>query len=138
MISKAVVIDVKPVSGLFSMSSLLLFSSSFGSFSTFLPITLISIVPFTFEPSVAVAVIVAVPSFIALTIPSWSTVATLVSLLDQVNTLFVASFGLTVASNTRNPPAITSFLPSIVIFSTKTFDGAVEITLNVFVATASL
>ena len=138
MISKAVVIDVKPVSGLFSMSSLLLFSSSFGSFSTFLPITLISIVPFTFEPSVAVAVIVAVPSFIALTIPSWSTVATLVSLLDQVNTLFVASFGLTVASNIRNPPAITSFLPSIVIFSTKTFDGAVEITLNVFVATASL
>ena len=138
MISKAVVIDVKPVSGLFSMSSLLLFSSSFGSFSTFLPITLISIVPFTFEPSVAVAVIVAVPSFIALTIPSWSTVATFLSLLDQVNTLFVASFGLTVASNIRNPPAITSFLPSIVIFSTKTFDGAVEITLNVFVATASL
>ena len=138
MISKAVVIDVKPVSGLFSGSS---FVSSFTSLlicSTFLPITLILIVPFTFEPSVASAVIVAVPSFTALTIPSWSTVATFLSLLYQVNILFVASFGLTVASNTRNPPAITSFLPSIVIFSTKTFDGAVEITLNVFVAIASL
>ena len=119
MISKAVVIDVKPVSGLFSMSSLLLFSSSFGSFSTFLPITLISIVPFTFEPSVAVAVIVAVPSFIALTIPSWSTVATFISLLDHVKTLFVASFGVTVASSTKYPPATASVLPLIVIFSIK-------------------
>lgn len=122
MISKAVVIDVKPVSGLFLVSSLLLFLSSFGSLfvcSTFLPSTLILSVPFTFEPSVASAVIVAVPSFTALTIPSSSTVATFLSLLDQVKTLFVASFGVTVASNTKYPPATTSVLPLIVIFQPK-------------------
>lgn len=118
VINRTVVIDDNPVSGLFDRS-LSWLSFLLSSCSIFLPITLISRVAFTSEPSVDDAVIVALPSVIAVTIPSWFMVATFSLLLVHFITGFVASLGVIFASRTRYPPAITSFLPSILIFSTK-------------------
>ena len=59
-----------------------------------------------FVPSVVVAVIVALPTAFAVTLPFWSTVATLVLLDDQLRVLFVALVGCTVAVSVSELPLL--------------------------------
>lgn len=61
-------------------------------------------------PSVVVAVIVAVPGDLAVTMPSLLTVATDVLLDRQVTVLLVALVGSTVAISCRTPPSVISAL----------------------------
>ena len=62
-------------------------------------------VAFTPLPSAAMAVMVHEPADLAVTMPLVLTIAILVLLLDHVNSLFVASLGVTVAVSDRVPPS---------------------------------
>ena len=74
------------------------------------PVTLTSVTltvhSAVYFPSLVVTVIVTVPAFLAVTLPFSSTVAIVLSLLDHVTPLFVASLGLTVAVNLELPPTV--------------------------------
>ena len=59
-----------------------------------------------FPPSSVVTVMVAVPALLAVTVPSVSTVATLVSLLAQVTFLLVALSGVMVAVRASVSPSV--------------------------------
>ena len=100
-------------------------------------ITFITLVPFTPEPSFAVAVIVTCPSATPTTKPFSLTVAIFVSLDAQVTFLFVAFVGSTVAVKFALPPMAISSLPPTVIFVTNTVWGTAASTVNWAVASAA-
>lgn len=89
-------------------------------------------------PSSVVTVMVAVPAATAVTLPVLSTVATLVSLEDQVTFLLVALAGFTVATRVAvAPPTVrVSVLWSRVTPVTGTVYGVVSFTVTVRVASA--
>ena len=112
----------------FAISSAILFISS--HVAVFSSITVILQVALTSLPSVATAVIVAVPSVFPVITPSSLTVAASSLLLVHFMVLFVASSGFTVAVKVSVFPIITVvFVLFRVILSTNTFVAIISTVL---------
>lgn len=82
-----------------------------------------------FDPSVAFAVITAIPLEIAVTFPFWSTVATPILLLDHTRVLLLARSGSTVAVSVEDSPSFNVISDSLRImletgFTTLTIHDA--------------
>ena len=69
-----------------------------------IPVTVTSQEALRFVPSVVVAVMTAVPRALAVTMPFWSTVATVVLFDFHVRVLFITSLGVMVADNASVAP----------------------------------